>query len=446
MSEQPQVNEVSLAANQREITGWAMYDWANSAFSATVVTTFLGPYLASLIQTQPGSMLRVFGYAIEAEAFYPFCVSVSVILQVVFLPILGTLADYTALKKRLMLIFAYLGTGATILLFFTQSDRILLGGLLFIIANLSFGAAIVFYNAFLPDIAEPAEQDAVSSKGFAYGYVGGGVLLGLNLALFQIMQDSGLAVRIALASAGLWWLVFTLLYPQRRLIQRKPVLTLPANANYLTHSFKEFIASLKEMKTQYPLTLRYLIAYLIYNDGIQTVNTVATIFATIELGMEPSTLVGIILMVQFVAALGAIAFNQLAARIGAKYTVIITLIGWSGLLFYAYAFIYSPAQVWLWAFLQSLVLGSSQALSRSMFSKMIPESRESAYFSLYEISERGTSWIGPIVFGLAVQVTGSSRLAMLPLIAFFLVGLIILVFINVRQAIQDAGREVPDVV
>ncbi|MCB0176003.1 MAG: MFS transporter [Anaerolineae bacterium] len=435
-----------MNSKQREITGWAMYDWANSAFSATVVTVLLGPYLAALINARPGGVLVVGGYAIEAEAFYPFCVSISVVLQVLFLPVLGTLADHTNLKKGLMMLFAYLGAVTTILLYFVQSGSILLGGLLFIIANLSFGAAIVFYNAFLPDIANPDEQDSVSSKGFAYGYLGGGLMLALNMALLWAMTDKGLAVRISMAAAGLWWLVFTWLYPQRRLVQRTTAVSLPAGANYVTYSFKTFLATLKEMAQKYPLTLRYLIAYLIYNDGIQTVNTVATIFAVSEVGAEPETLVGVVLMVQFVAALGAILFNRLAGRIGAKYTVIITLASWTGLLIWAFAWIHTPGQIWLWAFVEALILGSSQALSRSIFSKMIPPTQESAYFSLYEISERGTSWIGPIVFGLAVQLTGSSRVALLPLIAFFVIGILILLLTDLRQAIHDAGNEVPAMV
>jgi UMF1 family MFS transporter len=249
-----------------------------------------------------------------------------------------------------------------------------------------------------------------------------------------------------MASAGLWWLVFTWLFPQRRLIQRATAGRLPAGANYLTYSIKAFIATLREMWRKHPLTLRYLIAFLIYNDGIQTVNTVATIFAASELGLGPETLVAVVLMIQFVAALGAMAFNRLAGRIGAKLTVLITLAGWSLLLIYAYAFIQSPAEVWIWAFMNALVLGSSQALSRSMFSKMIPHNQEAAYFSVYEISERGTSWIGPIVFGLAVQMTGSPRVSLLPLIAFFIIGMVLLAGTNVRQAIVDAGNEVPDVV
>jgi UMF1 family MFS transporter len=431
---------------RREIIGWVMYDWANSAFSATVVTVLLGPYLAALINQQPGAVLVVGGYNVEAEAFYPFCVSVSVILQVILLPILGSLADHTHLKKRLMLFFAYAGAGATTLLFLVQDDSILLGGLLFIMANLSFGAALVFYNAFLPDIARPAEQDSVSSKGFAYGYIGGGIMLGLNLVLLQLMADKGLAVRLSLAGAGLWWLVFTWLFPQRRLVQRKTATSLPAGVNYLTYSFKTFLATLKEMAQKYPLTLRYLVAYLIYNDGIQTVNTVATIFAMAELGMEPEMLVGIVLMIQFVAAPGAILFNRLAGRIGARSTVIITLVGWAGLLIWAFAWLHTPGPIWLWAFVEALVLGSSQALSRSIFAKMIPHNQEAAYFSMYEISERGTSWIGPVVFGLAVQLTGSSRVALLPLIAFFVIGIVMLLFTNMRQAIRAAGNEVPTVV
>ncbi len=431
--------------NQREITGWAMYDWANSAFSTTVVATFLGPYLIALAQAQGGTV-SVLGYPVEGEAFFPFCVSISVILQVIFLPLLGALADYSPLKKRLMLLFAYTGATATILLFLVQGDLILLGGLLFIVANLSFGAAIVFYNAFLPDITGPDERDAVSSKGFAYGYVGGGLLLLLNLILFQLMADTGLAVRLSLASAGVWWLIFTFIYPQRRLIQRDPVLSLPAGVNYLTHSVKELWASLKEMYHRYPKTLQYLLAYLVYNDGIQTVIVVSSIFAAGELGIQPAVLVQVVLMIQFVAAIGAVLFNQLAGRIGAKRTLIINLAIWCVLLVYTFAFLFTELQFWILAFMMALVLGSSQALSRSLFSQMIPKNRESAYFGLYEISERGTSWIGPIVFGLAVQITGSSRSALLPITAFFLFGMVVLYFTDVRRAIREAGNEIPAVV
>lgn len=434
-----------MGNNQYEIKGWVMYDWANSAFSTAVVTAFLGPYLTGLIESQGGS-LDILGYAVEAESFFPYCVSISVILQVIFLPLLGTIADYTPLKKRLLLVAAYIGAISTLLLFFVQSDLILLGGILFIIANLAFGAALVFYNAFLPDITSPDERDSVSSRGFAYGYIGGGLALLLGIALFLLMEDQGLAVRICMGLAGLWWLIFTYLYPHQRLRQRPTILHLPPGANFLTYGFKEFLVSVKEMATKYPMTLRYLIAALIYNDGIQTINTVATIFGASELGLGPQTLVQVVLMIQLVAAIGAILFNQLARRIGAKSTIMITLFVWCLIVIYAYAALYSALEFWFLGFMVALVLGSSQALSRSLFSQLVPKSRESTYFGIYEISERGTAWVGPLVFAIATDIYDSPRIAILPVIAFFVFGLIVLYFTDVKRGIQAAGNEVPAVV
>ena len=256
--------------DRREILGWTMYDWANSAFSTTVVTALLGPYILALAEAS-STPLVLLGLRIEPAAIYPFSVSLSVLLQVLFLPLLGTVADYTNLKKRMMMTFAYAGAAATILLFFVKADMplfgtngaVLVGSILFIVANLSFGAAIVFYNAFLPDITTPDQRDAVSSRGFAYGYLGGGLLLLLNLGLLAMMEDTALAVRISLASAGIWWLLFTIIFPQKRLVQRDPARQLPEGENLLTHGIKQIYHTLSEMRRKYPATLRYLIAYLI---------------------------------------------------------------------------------------------------------------------------------------------------------------------------------------
>ncbi len=432
---------------QREIFGWAMYDWANSAFSTVVVTTFLGPYLTALAEAQGGTV-NLLGFRLEGAAFYPLCVSISVGFQVFFLPILGAIADYSHMKKRLMITFAYLGAAATILLFFVQGNLIILGGLLFIVANLSFGAAIVFYNAFLNDIAAPDERDAVSSKGFAYGYVGGGLMLLLSLGLLWLMGEAnqGLGVQLSLAGAGLWWLVFTLLFPQRYLRQREPVHQLPPGETYLSHGVKQVLRTLKELYDKYPTTLRYLIAYLIYNDGIQTIIAVATIFASSELGLSDTTLILVVLMIQFVAAGGAMIFNFLAGRVGAKKAIMISLIIWSGLVIYAYGFLYTAVEFWFLGAILALVLGGSQALSRSLFSQMIPKNREAEYFSLYEISERGTSWLGPVVFALTLQLTGTQRVSIVMLIVFFVVGLILLYFTDVKKAIVESGNELPAVV
>ena len=430
-----------------------MYDWANSAFSTTVVTALLGPYIFALAQASE-TPLTILGLQIEPAAIFPFTASLSVLLQVFFLPILGTIADYTNLKKKMMMAFAYAGALATVLLFTVQVDMpvlgtngaVLLAGLLMVIANLCFGAAIVFYNAFLPEIASPDRRDMVSARGFAFGYLGGGLLLLANLGLLLSLEDTALAVRISLASAGVWWLVFTYLFPQRRLVSREAARQLPPGTSLFAHGIRQITRTLAEMRTRYPETLRYLIAYLIYNDGIQTVIVVATSFAADELGVASDRLLLLVLMVQFVAFGGALLFGYLARRTGAKRAVILSLAVWSAIVIFAYAFLYSETQLFILGFFMALVLGGSQALSRSLFAQMIPADQEAEYFGFYEVSERGTSWLGPIAFAVAVQLTGSQRSAIVLLILFFVVGMALLSRVNVRRAMVEAGHDPAGVV
>ncbi|MFQ5408604.1 MAG: MFS transporter [Anaerolineales bacterium] len=447
------VAEAHPINDRREINGWVMYDWANSAFSTTVVTALLGPYILALAESS-ATPLHLFGASIEAAAIFPFSVSLSVLLQVLFLPLLGTAADFTPHKKRLMLTFAYAGAFATILLFVVHGDMaalstngaVLLGSALFVAANLCFGAAIVSYNSFLPDIVSPDRRDQVSSKGFAWGYFGGGLLLLINLALLTVMEDTGLAVRISLASAGVWWLVFTYLFPHRRLRKNVPFKQLPDDTGLFRYGLQRIMTTLREMRAKYPETLRYLVAYLVYNDGIQTVIAVSTAFAADELQTEASTLLVLVLMIQFVAFGGAYFFGWLAGRMGAKRAVMISLVIWSGIVIFAWLFLFSDTQLFVLGFFVAIVLGGSQALSRSLFSQMIPSEQEAEYFGFYEISERGTSWIGPLAFALAVQLTGSQRIAIVTLILFFLVGMALLVRVNVRKAMEDAGHDPAHVV
>lgn len=426
--------------DRRQIFGWTMYDWANSAFSTTVVTTFLGPYLIALANNT-GGVVNILGFPVQGAAFFPACVSISVIMQVLFLPILGTIADYTDKKKSMMMAFAYAGALATILLFTVNTGTIVLGGLLFILANLCFGAAIVFYNSFLPEITTPDKRDAVSSRGFALGYLGGGVLLALNLVMVNFMADTGLAVRLSLASAGIWWLLFTILFPQRLLPQSVPAVALPAGQTYLSQGVRQILQTFREMRAKYPVTLRYLLAYLIYNDGIQTVIVVSTQYASEELKADATTLTLLVLLIQFVAFGGAFLFGALAQRLGAKRSIIISLIIWSAIVIYAYAALDQIWELYPLGVLIAIVLGGSQALSRSLYSQMIPLNQEGEYFGFYEISERGTSWLGPLLFGLAVQLTGTQRVALVSLVIFFVVGLLLLLPVNVRKGIIDAGHD-----
>jgi len=436
----------------RELFGWKMYDWANSAFYTTVVGALFSPYLTRLAQTAVGENGVVLDLgplgAVTAKSLPTLCVSISVGAQVFLLPILGALGDYSDLKKRLMALFCYLAVIANCLLFFVKDDLYLLGGLLFIIANVGFGASIVFYNSFLSEITTEDQSDKVSSRGFAYGYLGGALLLALNLILVLKAEalglSTGLAVRLSFLSAGVWWggfALFTFLLLRSRPKSR----SLPSGRSYLSAGFLEIFATFKELK-RLPITLRYLLGYLVYNDGIQTVIFAASAFLEQELfpGGNPIFLLEIFLMVQFVAVLGALLFERLAYIIKTKNAIIVSLLIWAGIVIYAYRFLHTVTEAWVLAAAIAIVLGGSQALSRSLFSRMIPAGKEAAFFGLYEVSERGTSWMGPLLFSIVIARTGSYRQALLSLIFFFVVGLIVLWFTDTDRGIHEAGNLVPE--
>ena len=426
--------------------GWYIYDWAVSAFTTTVITVFIGPYLTTIADNAAvDGQLNILGMNIFSGSFFPYCVSFSVILQVVLLPWLGALADYSNRKKQLLGIFAYIGSFATMGMFFLEGTNFLLGGVLLIVSNLAFGASMVFYNAFLNEIAEPDERDKVSSNGYAFGYLGGGLLLALNLVLVMLAENygmtTGMAVRISLVSAGLWWAVFTIV-PLIRLKSISPIKKLPKDTNTLVFGFKQIMSTIKD-SFKYPKTLMFIVAYMLYNDGVQSVIVVSSQFGQEALGLEIGTLTSVILMVQFVAFGGAKLFDYLAGKFTTKNALMVSIFIWILCVTYAYMFLNSTAGFYALGAVIGLVLGGTQALSRSLYSQMIPKGKESEYFSLYEISERGTSWLGPLFFGLSLQFTGSYRIAIFSLGIFFVAGLIMLFKVNVRQAIIEVGNVPP---
>jgi MFS transporter, UMF1 family len=442
-----------MVNDKREIFGWAMYDWANSAFSTTVGTVFLAPYVASLARAaaeRAGTTnVSFLGIPVAPDSFLPYCISFSVGMQVLFLPILGAIADYSHRRKQMMQFFATIGAICTILLFAVTGDLWWLGGVLFILANLTFGASIVFYNSYLPDIASEDRRDSVSSYGWAMGYLGGGLLLVLNLVLFTFSDKLGipgeLSVRINLASAGLWWMGFSFL-TWGRVKPRHAVHQLPSNETYVSIGFKQLGHTLQEVR-RFPETLKYLLAYFLYNDGIQTVIAVSSTFAAapllqggLELGQQ--TLIIVILMIQFVAFGGALFWGKLASWIGAKQSIIVSLVIWAGVVIYAYGGLQGDSRTVqffvLGAFI-AIVMGGSQAISRSLFAQMIPPGKEAEFYSFYEVSERGTSWTGPLIFGLANQIFGSLRYGILSLIFYFIAGLILLPRVNVKKAMEDVA-------
>jgi len=442
--------------DRREIFGWLTYDWANSAFYTTVVSVLLGPYLTSLAQAHVGENGVIYDFgslgALTAKNLFSLSITVSVFCQVLFLPALGAIADYSNLRKRLMAFFCYLGVTASGLLFFISGDSYIYGSVLLIIANLSFGAANVFYNAYLVDLTTEDKRDSISSYGFAAGYAGGILMLILNILFVQNAESFGLttgfAVRLSLLAASLWWGSFALvtfsLVKSRDAGKAKP-----EGKNLVSIGFSELGGTVKEL-IRLRHSAQFLVASFCYNNGIQTVITSASVFLAQELfvarGAEASQsfLLGIFLAAQISALVGAISFERLARIIGAKRTLLISLFVWICIVIYAYGFLQTTAQAWVMSVFIGLVLGSSQALSRSLYSQMIPKGRESSFFGLYEISERGTSLVGSLVFGIVVGATGSFRQAILSMILFFAAGITILIFTDTKRAIHEAGNQTPE--
>jgi UMF1 family MFS transporter len=332
---------------------------------------------------------------------------------------------------------------------FVTGDRYLLGGALFVLANVAFGASVVVYNSFLPLLAGPEERDGVSSRGWALGYAGGGLLLLLNLVVVQLFSEDGNPQRTldlarwSIVSAGVWWAAFTLV-PLRWLREHPGAEAgAAAGGNVLTDGFRQLWRTLKGLRT-YPLTLFFLVAFLIYNDGIQTVISLASQYGTEELKLEQDTLIITILLVQFLAMGGALLLGALAGRIGAWKTVLISLALWTVVLVAAYWLpAGEPVPFMLLGAAIGLVMGGSQALSRSLFSQLIPAGREGEYYGFYEISDKGTSWLGPLLFGLVFQLTNSYRLGLVSLLVFLIVGGVLLAFVPMRRAIVAAGNTPP---
>ena len=403
---------------------WYMYDWASSAFTTTVITVFLGPYLTSIAQTEATTIgaLSVFGIPIAPQSLFPYAVSMSVFLQLLLLPIIGYAADGPLGKKFVIMLCTAIGALATIGMYWIEPGNAMLGAVLFILANGAYGSSIVAYNAMLNDIADISSRDQVSARGFAIGYAGGGLLLLMNLSLYLLKDSLGIsgghAVRISLASAGIWWGIFTFV-PFMRVPHSKP--------KNSSEGILISISGLKDILHQ-PRIVLFLIAFLLFNDGIQTVISMAAQFGSEELKLPLETLQVSILLVQIIAIFGALIFGKLANSSSALHMLMLSLILWMCIIIYAYAFLPPGSSIHFYVLsgVIALVLGGSQSMARSIYSKIIPIGSESRYFGIYELTDRGSSWLGPLLFGISLQISGSYRSALLALIIFFLLGIVFL--------------------
>jgi MFS transporter, UMF1 family len=430
--------------------GWYVYDWANSSFPTTVGTVFFGPYLIEVARAAagPDGKVSLFGLATSPQQLFFIALALSALVQIVVLPIVGALADRSEHKRRWLAGTAYTGAGLTMAMFLIVPGAWQLGFTLILVANVVFSASVVVYDSFLPEIAGPDDRDRVSSRGWALGYIGGGLLLLINLIIFTVEPfglSGVLAVRISLGSAGLWWALFTII-PLRALEDGPALRSRDATGNPIVDAFRELGRTMRELRS-YPETLRYLVAFLLFNGGVGTVIYAAGSYATEELEIDLTQLTAAILMVQFVAFFGALVMGRLAERAGAKTVVLWSLGLWSAVVIYG-RFVPAGNVPIFFALAATIgfVLGGTQALSRSLFSHLVPKRREAEFFGFYQISDRGTSVIGQLGFVVAYGQFGSYRQALLVLIVFFISGGLLLAMTDLRKGIAAVGNEQPRVI
>ena len=424
-----------LGLDRPELRAWAMYDLANSAFVTTVAGAVFPIYFSTVAAAgMPAPM---------ATARFAAATTIALVMAAVLAPFLGALADFAAMKKKLLAAFLVLGVGASGGMFFIHRGEWMLGAGLFILANIGAAGSFIFYDALLPHVARPDEMDRVSSAGYALGYLGGGVLLAVNLAWIQFptafgMADAAAASRWAFLSVAVWWLLFSL--PLFRYVPEPPrTLSADESSDFspLRGALGRLRVTFRDLRA-YPQALLLLVAFLVYNDGIGTIARMATVYGT-EIGIGQGALMGAFLIAQFVGIPFAFLFGGLASRVGAKRSIFLALIVYAGISVLGY-YMTTAAHFLALAALVGMVQGGCQALSRSLFASMIPRHRSTEFFAFFAVFEKLAGILGPAIFAGTIALTGSSRNAILAVIAFFVVGGGLLAFVNVSEG-QRLARQ-----
>jgi len=426
-----------LALDRPEARAWALYDWANSAFMTTVVTAvFPGYYLV---------VARDLGNA-AAQVRFTQATTLALVVSALLAPLLGTLADFRALKKKLLALFAGLGVVSASALFFALPGEGDYALACFALANIGAAGSVTFYDALLPHVAPSGRMDRLSASGYALGYAGGGLCLALNLAWILepawfglpageglSSADSSLPVRLAFLSVGIWWLVFSL--PLLLRVKEPPRLLeadeLPSSS-VLRVSFQRLGETLRELR-RYRQAFLMLIAFLVYNDGIATIIRMAGLYAAAK-GFDRGLVIGTLLAVQFIGIPCAFLFGGLAERFGPKRMILLGVGAYCGISALAY-FMTSPVHFVVLGVLVALVQGGTQALSRSLFASLIPPHKSGEFFGFFGIGEKFAGIAGPLFYGLAISWSGSEQGAILSVIPFFVLGGFLLLRVDV-----DAGR------
>jgi UMF1 family MFS transporter len=421
--------------HHRTVRAWCLYDWANSAFATTVMAAMYPPFFRSLAVAAGISESR-------ATAYWGYTAALALLLISLAAPVLGAVADFTGTRKRFLALFAGIGVSATAAFTLNGDDTWLLAAALFVTANIGFAGANAFYESLLPSVAGPDELDRVSARGYAFGYLGGGILLVIN-ALWVLrphlfgMPGTGFAVRASFFSVAIWWGLFSV--PLLRQVPEPPADHVPGMAeNPIAAGLGRLASTFRDIR-RYRQLLLFLIAFWIYNDGISTIIKMATAYGD-EIGIELGHMIVALVITQFVGFPCAILFGGMASRIGAKRCILI------GLLVYALIcvlgfFMTTPLHFYLLAVMVGTVQGGTQALSRSLFASMVPRHKSAEFFGFFGASGKFAGIFGPLLFGIVAQLTGQSRLSIFALIAFFAIGAVVLLRVDERGGFQVA-REV----
>lgn len=428
------MTDLTERARKKIVNAWCMYDWANSAFATTVMAAVLPTYYSQVAAANlPGNL---------ATVYWGYTSAVALLIAAVAAPILGAVADFSGIKKRLLAIFAAFGILATALLYFVTTGDWVLASLLFIAGEIGFSGSIVFYDALLPHITRHEEIDQVSTKGYALGYVGGGILLAINLAMIMqpgwfFLPDSGVATRVAFVTVAIWWAVFSI--PLFRHVPEPPASRKPGELfNPIVGGFRRLRSTIREIRSYRELS-KFIIAFWLYNDGIGTIIKMATIYGA-EIGIGTTDLVGALLLTQFVGIPCSLAFGKLARKIGAKPAIFLALGVYTAISIAGY-FMSVAWHFWVLAGAVGLVQGGSQALSRSLFGVMVPKSKTGEFFGFYDVSSKMAGIAGPALFALVGQITGTSRLSIISLVIFFIGGALILTRVDEKEGIRVAREK-----
>jgi len=431
--------------DSRTVFGWAMYDWANSAY-ITTFAAIVAAFFTAVIVPDGGYN----GYS--GETLWSAVISVGAIVLFLMMPILGAVADYASAKKRFLRVFAWFGAAMTITLPLIPDGAVPTFLVIVILGQIGFVAANVFYDGFLPDISTDDTIDRVSSKGYAYGYVGGGLYVLLALALILLSGDDSVtglteeaASRIGIAGAGLWWFGFSI-FSLRRLPEETAGGELPEEfrggsrwAGLARLGFARTVGTARKL-LGFKQLLLFVLAFLFYNDAVQTVIAVTGAYAEETLGLGTTEIIIVFLIVQFVAFFGALLFGSLAGRLGTKGAIIASLVVWIALAGAAY-FLPEGEALPLYGLgvVTGFVLGGTQALSRSLYGSMIPEEASAEFYGFFSVFSKFSAIWGPLVFAIVSNATGSGRPAILSVVGFFVLGLILLARVDVAEA--RASRE-----